>query len=118
MSEEVVRANEKKALRLRDQQKRDALTRRLVIQTLMAEPNGRRYVWLQLSEANVFSQSETLDHAALAFYEGKRSVGLRLFNEVTSWSPQDYMKMTIENSPAAQNLLENENVRSPDSDDD
>jgi hypothetical protein len=98
MSEDLPQ-NEKLNRKKREQQKRDAITERLIIQSLMAHRDGRRWVWLRLEEAKVFSQTLVLGQAdATAFQEGKRSWGLQLIANVTRYAPEAYIQMTRENA--------------------
>lgn len=86
----------------RVQQKRDLATRETVIRALMGQKDGRRFVWLELEEASVFSQTFVPGQPEItAFQEGKRSIGLRLLGEVTRLTPADYMRMTQENAAVA-----------------
>jgi len=92
---------ERRNAKLKDVRRDDERIRKTVIQALMSEPRGRRYVWQELAECKVFTQ--TIVFAAggtmmTAFNEGIRSVGLRLLADVTRWCPQEYMKMTVENA--------------------
>lgn len=87
----------KQADRARAQEKRDNATRETILRVLMSSAEGRRYVWLELEYYKVFHQSNTIsDHAALAFFEGRRSAGLRLIQDVTRLCPQQYIEMTLE----------------------
>lgn len=109
--------SDKRNARLKDQQKRDEVTRRTVIESLMQHREGRRYIWLQLSDASVFAQTfATGPDGTLitAFKEGQRALGLKLLADVTRWAPQGYMTMTQENTRVE---LESENERSTDSPD-
>jgi hypothetical protein len=87
--------------RKRDQQRRDGITRQIVIRTLMSTADGRRYIWLQLSESNVFSSTFTWEggegFARTAFLEGQRALGIKLLTLVTQLCPAEYITMTREN---------------------
>lgn len=86
----------------RAQQKRDLVTRETVIRALMGQRDGRRYIWLELEEANVFSQTYVLNSFdATAFKEGQRSRGNKLLMDVIRWTPEDYITMTRENASVA-----------------
>lgn len=63
---------------------------------VMSSEQGRRLIWLLLSNAGVFSLSFTGDNAATNFNEGRRSEGLRLFNEVMKHCPDLYLTMANE----------------------
>lgn len=87
--------------RKRSKSEEKEVTRKLVIRTLMGDARGRAYLWDELTEMNVFSQSLQFGrdgYAATAFSEGRRSLGLRLLTDITRWCPHEYMLMTQENS--------------------
>lgn len=92
--------DEKHVSRKRARADRDKVIRNRVIRAFMSNEEGRRYIWLELSSLNVFAQYEGLveNHAGLAFAEGKRSVGVRLLNDVSRLAPEDYIKMLRENT--------------------
>lgn len=90
------RANKKRQRQVDDKNVRD-----LVLRTLMGEANGRRFLWNFLGDCNVFRQTVVFGaggHAATAFNEGKRTLGLMMLADITRLDPAGYMKMTVENS--------------------
>lgn len=89
-------SNERQIRARTDQARRDRLTDKIVIETLMSLPDGRRWVWLRLAEAGIFQSSEDLDHARLCFAQGVRNGGLRLLKDVTTFTPRQYIIMTEE----------------------
>lgn len=113
MAENV--ADPRKVDRKRERAREDKQTREQVLRTLMADPRGRRYIWLQLQECCVFHQVLVLGpsgYAGTAFNEGKRMLGLKLLNDITRLAPNDYMRMTQENSGVE--LTETDNGRRDD----
>jgi len=68
------------------------------LRAVLATPFGRRLVWKYLEACGVFSQSHVTGEAPLAtaFNEGRRSIGLRLFDEVTRHDPGAYAVMVKE----------------------
>ncbi|MBS6032230.1 MAG: hypothetical protein KIB40_03595 [Pantoea sp.] len=72
---------------------------------VMSSVQGRRLIWLLLSKAGVFSLSFTGDNASTNFNEGRRSEGLRLFNEVMTHCPDLYLTMANEASEDQDNQL-------------
>lgn len=88
--------------RKRSRAKELEVARKTVVRTLMSQRLGRMYVWDELAQASVFSQTLQFGrdgHIATAFAEGRRSLGLRLLNEVQSLCPDEYLLMTKENAP-------------------
>lgn len=108
--------NERQIKKRRDQQKRDRITDELVTKQLMATVDGRRWVWMRLSEANVFSGSDNLDPYYMAWEKGSRNSALRLLRDVSSFTPQQYITMTEE--ARSIKLKEDEDVGSQRNDDD
>lgn len=79
-------------------QREDAAIRDTVLRSLMSHPSGRRFIWLELSAANIFADAEPVlqDHALMAYFMGKRAMGLRLDRELAAY-PNEYLEMFREN---------------------
>jgi hypothetical protein len=112
--------NERQIASRAAQSKRDRVTDKIVITSLMSQPDGRRWVWLRLTEAQIFQQSEDLDHAQLCMKVGLRNAGLRLLRDVTSFTPNEYILMTNEAMAVEATLTKKDAnyVGSPDPDSD
>lgn len=65
---------------------------------IMNDPRGRRFIWNYLAHAGVFQTTFDQSHASMAFTEGRRSEGLRLFALVTAAGPDLYATMMKENT--------------------
>lgn len=92
-------ATNERQIRERDNQARlDREIDREVINALMCHKNGRRWVWRQLERGQLFHDNGVIDHAAMAFEKGRRSIILALFNDVTAFTPDEYIIMTRENA--------------------
>jgi hypothetical protein len=63
---------------------------------LMSDPQGRRFVWRQLTEAGVFQLTFTGEPLSSAFKEGARSGGLKLLGEVMQHCPERFSQMQKE----------------------
>lgn len=88
-----------KAIRLRNKQiSKDRETDKTVIQALMKTVDGRRWVWLRLSNGRMFVEDEGLDPYRMAYDKGLRNEALRLLKSVTSFTPDLYITMTRENT--------------------
>lgn len=101
--------------RAKDRAKADRRANDHIIRTLMGLADGRRWVWIRLGEANIWSSTIRLGeggYAATAFEEGKRSLGLALLADVTRLCPDFYITMTREN--AAVELKDDDNARPND----
>lgn len=107
-------ATDQKGIRTqRARAKADLATNDVVIRQLMSVKDGRRYLWLQLAEANVFSSTICFGpdgYAQTAFREGQRSKGLATFSAIIRLCPSEYVTMTREN--AAVSIQETDNDRS------
>lgn len=88
--------NERQIKKRQAQQRRDRITDELVTKQLMSTIDGRRWVWLRLSAANMFAGNENLDPYYMAFEKGIKNEGYRLLRDVTSFTPQEYITMTEE----------------------
>jgi hypothetical protein len=55
--------------------------RALVLQRIMNSPVGRQWIWHLLADCGIFSSS-LAEHHVMSYLEGKRAVGLKLFNEI------------------------------------
>ncbi len=91
-------SNERQIKARNDQMVRDRITDETVTKSLMSHPDGRRWVWLRLSEARLFVEDEDLDAGRMAYAKGRRNAGLRLLSDVTKYAPQEYVTMTEEAS--------------------
>ena len=95
-------ATDTKSIKRKNSQKKlDEATNTLIIRTLMGSGDGRRWLWLRLSESYCFSN--TIDfspngYAITSFKEGIRSKGLKLLADITKISPQQYILMVAENT--------------------
>lgn len=90
-------ATNERQIRAREQQKkRDRITDELITRQLMSTSDGRRWVWLRLGEAALFIENEDLDPYHMAYAKGTRNAGLRLLNDVSRFTPQEYITMTQE----------------------
>ena len=49
-----------------------------VLRWVMDNPMGRQFIWWLLGEAKIFS-STLAEHHVMAYQEGRRSIGLKLF---------------------------------------
>lgn len=84
--------------KVRSVQKTDALDQKLVIESLMRDRKGRRWVWLRLKECRVFADDGQLDPQYLAWEKGRRTSGLELLRQVSAHCPREYILMTEENT--------------------
>lgn len=107
--------NPKQIKARKESARRDVDVETYIIQQLMSEPLGRRWVWLQLEFAQIFIGDEELDPARMAFDKGRRNTGLKLLRAVSRHAPQLYVTMTEENSGVK--LKEEDDGRPGDSDD-
>ena len=67
-----------------------------VIAHLLATRTGRNYIWDQLSAAHIFHTSFSGDPLQMAFAEGERNSGLRLLNDILTYSPDNFILMLRE----------------------
>jgi hypothetical protein len=69
------------------------------IRALMAQPDGRAWVWDHLSACGIYRTSaHASDPHMTYFHEGERNVGLRLLVQLQRACPDLYATMTKENA--------------------
>lgn len=74
------------------------LIEEIVLQSVLSTPNGRAWMWTLLGKCNIWDSFGTLDHAAMAYCEGRRSIGIQLQQTITRLFPEAYVRMVQENS--------------------
>lgn len=94
-------SNERQIRARNEQAKRDRLTDEIIVKSLMAHSDGRRWVWLRLSEAQLFTSDETLDPMRMAFDKGRKQFALQLLRDVNRFAPKEYITMTEEATSVA-----------------
>lgn len=81
-----------------DEERDDAVERqarldREDLETLLVLPSGRRFLWTLLERTGVFGASYSPDTHAMAFTEGRRSVGLELMLRLQRETPNRWVEM-------------------------
>jgi hypothetical protein len=66
------------------------------VKWLMSSKRGRRIVWRLMADAGVFRSVFNTNSMAMAFSEGNRNTGLRMFNSVMELCPEMFSVMTKE----------------------
>ena len=89
-------ANRKDVRRAEKQARIDFHARLEMTRTLMSTTTGRQWMYELLNDCHVFISSFNPSAPDMAFAEGKRLIGLRLFNEVTEAAPDQYVMMMRE----------------------
>lgn len=90
--------NEGQIRSAKERAKKDADTRETVIVNMMANAEGRRYLWNEIAFCKVFLSDESTDLATLAYNNGRRSYGLKLFADIGLYAPKHIPTMMEENS--------------------
>lgn len=90
--------NEKSIRKRNDQNREDIRIARIIVESLMSNKMGRRWVHLQLEFAQLHTETGNLDPQVMAFAAGRRNTGLKLLKEVQGYTPALYVKMLEENS--------------------
>lgn len=91
-------SNEGQIRAANDRAKKDSDVEATIIRVLMANPEGRRWVWNQLAFCRVFIADEGTDPGRMAFDKGLRNYGLKLLKATTTHAPELYITMTKEQS--------------------
>jgi len=76
-------------------EKRRALREQADLKHVLSSKEGRAVIWRYLEECGIFQSSMGLD-AWIYFKEGKRSIGLKLLQEVMSVDESKYLLMAKE----------------------
>ncbi len=92
-------SNERQIRERKDQMRRDLLTDEVVTKSLMSHKDGRRWIWLRLSEGQLWQEDMQFDPGTMAYRKGQRNAALRLLADVTRHAPREYITMTEENTP-------------------
>lgn len=74
-------------------QRLSILVRGEVITGLMSLPNGRQWMFERLEEAQVFADPFSPDPSINAYNAGLRAQGIKLFNDITTFCPQQFHVM-------------------------
>lgn len=90
--------NERQIKSAKDRAKRDADVREDIIKNLMANIEGRRYLWNEIAFCRVFIADESTDLGTLAYNNGRRSYGLKLFADIGRYAAKFIPTMMEENS--------------------
>ena len=71
------------------------------LEVVMSTPSGRRIIWRLLGIAGTFTRSfDTDSQYATAFNEGKRSVGLDIYDDIMQYCPERYIQAQNEHNSA------------------
>ena len=65
--------------------------------TMMGTPASRRVMWEQFEVMGLYQVSPSVEPAALAFNEGRRSLALQVMNGLLAECPDLYDRMVTEN---------------------
>lgn len=97
MSEIVNTSEPKQVKKAKDRERllKDEILRGLT--KTLTDPEGRRLLWSYLSFCGIYQTSFTNDFGTTAYNEGRRSVGLKLLDDIVSASPEFLMLMMKEN---------------------
>lgn len=90
-------AGDERDVRKRKRETKNARFLRIeTLKTIMSTPNGRQWIWWLLGETHISGTSYSDIPSRMAFMEGERNVGLKLFAELQKHCSGDYAKMVNE----------------------
>lgn len=81
-------------------QKKDKFRRQRIdagFKRLMADADGRAWIWSFLSDCGIFRTSFDPSNARTAFNEGWRAAGLKVTADIHRLCPEQYLRMVNEN---------------------
>ncbi len=64
--------------------------------TLLAMPEGRRFLWRLLEHASPYASTFALNHASMALAEGTRQVGTWLVVQLQALGEETYPRLMVE----------------------
>ena len=103
-------ASDEKQISRKKQRAADARHNRArVLERLLNDAPGRKFLWDMIADGHVFSQTVAFGaegHGQMCFAEGQRSQALKLYTEIAGKWPASYLQMTKENAAVE---LEEEN---------
>jgi hypothetical protein len=81
----------------RDADKLAIIERREGWRMIMSTPASRRVMWERFEVMGIYQVSPTVEHAGLAYNEGRRSLALQVMNDLLMECPELYDRMVVEN---------------------
>ena len=87
--EEQVKEASRKSKSLRERELDD-------VRSILAIPEGRRFIWRYLTECHMFESSLSSDPLAMAAMEGERNIGLKLHADILATDPSAFLEMQAE----------------------
>lgn len=94
ISDTTAVAERDKALQLR------AAQDRRVVMELLSTTIGRNWMWTLLEQCHMLSTSFSEEPTVMAFREGERNIGLRLWSQIQQDAPDLLLKMLAEKGVA------------------
>lgn len=73
------------------------------LRAVLRMPEGRRFIWRLLDEANVFASAFSENPAVMAFLEGRRDFGTRLIALVNDANDNALIELMLEAQKAKRN---------------
>lgn len=86
---EQVKGRKRKDQILREQRAND-------LRSIMSVPHGRRFLWEHIGSCGVFRSAFNSDALVMAFNEGSREIGLKLYVELLEADPKGCVLMQQE----------------------
>lgn len=68
------------------------------LKAVMATPQGQRLLWRVLSRAGIHQSTFDTNALKMAFFEGRRDMGLWLESEIAKVCPELYLEMQLHNT--------------------
>ncbi len=104
--------------RLKQQQADDLRVEEQITILLMSSAQGRRWVWIRLTEAGIFrTHFDYIDsHPRMSYADGLRNAGLRLYAAVQKYALPEFVRMMEESAKVDLHLNTTEEEEDPDAD--
>ena len=91
-------SNERQIRTAKERAKRDDEISAEITRVLMSNPEGRRWMWLQLAFCRAFAVDAVTDPGPMAYEKGLRTYGMKLFSEIGLHAARFLPTMMEENS--------------------
>ncbi len=95
--------------RLREVQANDRRIEKLVIESIMSHPDGRRWIWNTLGICQLHTAVGAASAELHNWSEGHRNIGLQLEAQIMRHAPKMLAQMMQENSSSIQEEKEDDN---------
>lgn len=92
MTQQLTASNRKDVRQAEKQAEIDERNRGVILQRIMSDGPGRKWLWDRLAECGIFDSTYYPDAHQLYYRQGERNIGLRLLADVLRFCPELYIQ--------------------------